>query len=473
MSHAVHSLNSDASKKSAVALDPEHRSIIRILIIGVLLPLLDTTMITVALHEIGSQLGAPLSTTQWVTTAYTLAAASIVPLSAWAVRRVGGKRLWLASLSTFLVGTVLSAMAWNLGTLILGRVIQGLASGLMMPVMQTILVNVVGQDRAKTALAAMAMPSVVAPILGPLLGGIVLQQTGWRELFWLHVPICLLGIYLAARRLPDEQPMPESAVLDVRGLLLLCPGMVLAIYGLSTLGAVAGSFAYQRVWLCGFGMCLLVAFALHARQRGALALVDLTLLKRVHFRACASLLFLASIVYYGGLLLLPLYFIQVGNDSVVTAGALIALHGVGTLVSRRFLTRLSQSWGDRRVALGAVFATLLGSGALCVPLLLKNPVALCVVMLLRGAGVGVLTIHAMSSAYVGLDRAGIAHASSMTRMLTHLGAAIGAAGSVALIGSSTGDALATSVLGGFDVALLGMTLVSLLCVVPASRLGRE
>ena len=473
MSSLVRPLKSGHPKSSVPALSLEHRAIIRILIIGVLLPLLDTTMATVALHEIGGQLDAPLSTTQWVTTAYTLAAASIVPLSAWTANRIGGKRLWLVSLTIFLVGTILSAMAWNLATLIFGRVIQGLAAGLMMPVMQTILVNAVGQERAKAALGAMAVPSVVAPILGPLLGGIVLQQAGWREIFWLHVPICLLGIYLAARRLPSDKPMAESAVFDARGFLLLCPGMVLTVYGLSTLGTEADGLAHRSIWLCGFGMCLFAAFALHASQRGSLALVDLTLFKHVRFRACSLLLFLASIVYYGGLLLLPLYFIRIGRYSVVTAGALIALHGVGTLVSRRFLAQLSQLWGERRVALGAIFATLVGCGALCWPLLLENPYALCVIMLVRGAGVGVLTIQAMSSAYIGLDRASIAQASSITRMLTHLGAATGAAGSVALIGSSTSHAFTTFAISGFNVALLGMILVSLLCVVPASRLGHE
>lgn len=459
---------------SASSLSPEHRVIIRVLIIGVLLPLLDTTLVNVALHDIGKQLDAPLSTTQWVTTAYTLAAASIVPLSAWAANRIGGKRLWLASLTTFRAGTILSAMAWNITALILGRVVQGLAAGLMMPVMQTILVNAVGQERAKTALAAMAVPSVVAPILGPLLGGIVLQHAGWREIFWLHVPICLLGIYLAARRLPGDGPLLERPAFDATGFLLLCPGMVLTMYALSTMGIESGGFAYQSAWLSGCGVSLLALFALYASRRGSKALVDLTLFKQLRFRACAGLLLLSSIVYYGGLLLLPLYCIQVGHYSAEAAGAFLALHGVGTLASRRYLAPLSLRWGDRSVALGAIFATLIGSVALCWPLLLEHPYLLAVAMVVRGAGVGALTIQAMSSAYVGLDRPSIAHASSLTRMLTHLGATMGAAGSVALIGSSTmGHAVSTFASGGFGAAFLGMIVVALLCVVPASCLGRQ
>lgn len=473
MSSLVRTPTSDRPTSSASALSPEHRAIIRVLIIGVLLPLLDTTLVNVALHEIGRQLDAPLSTTQWVTTSYTLAAASIVPLSAWAANRVGGKRLWLASLTTFLAGTVLSAMAWNVTTLILGRVIQGLAAGLMMPVMQTILVNAVGQEKAKTALAAMAVPSVIAPILGPLLGGIVLQHAGWREIFWLHVPICLLGIYLAARRLPRDGPMLERPAFDVSGFLLLSPGMALTMYGLSTIGVEAGSFTYQSAWLSGFGVSLLALFAIHASRRGSRALVDLTLFKHLRFRASAGLLLLSSIVYYGGLLLLPLYFIQVGHYGAEVAGALLALHGVGTLVSRRCLAPLSLRWGDRSVALGAIFATLIGSGALCWPLLLEHSYLLAMTMIVRGAGVGVLTIQAMSSAYVGLDRPSIAHASSLTRMLTHIGATMGAAGTVALIGSSTMSHVVTAFAGGFDAPFLGMIVVAVLCVVPASRLGRK
>jgi EmrB/QacA subfamily drug resistance transporter len=452
-------------------LSSENKAVVWTLLAGVLLPLLDITLINVALHDIGMQLHASLATTQWVAVAYTLAAASVVPASGWAVNRIGGRQLWIGCLLVFMVSSILCALAWNVQSLIFWRVLQGMAAGLMMPVMQTILIGAVGQEKFKMALATMAIPSVLAPILGPLVGGFVLEHASWRAIFWLHVPICLLGVYLAVRRLPHGGKAAPAS-LDLHGLLLLCPAVVLMIFGMSEWTAGGSESTGLGAWSAGVGMVLAALFIAYARRKGAHALVDLTLFKYAQFNAAAATLFAASIVYYGGLLLTPLYLIQIGGFGVAAAGAWLALQGVGTLAARQFLEVMTQRWGNRNTALISVFATLSGSLAMCWPQLIEHPYLLAAALLIRGAGTGVLTIQAMAGAYVGLDRVMIVHASSVTRMLTHLGASIGAAGCIALMAISTAGTPLASVHapGGFLAAWAGLAAIALFCAAPASRL---
>lgn len=438
------------------ALSTADRSIINVLVLGVILPLLDTTIVNVALHAIGEQFASSISVTQWIVTAYTLAAACSVPASAWAAQRWGAKRLWISCLWLFLFAATLSGLAWNMGVLVFARVLQGLATGLLLPTMQTIVVRTVGPDKAKAALAAMSVPSVVAPILGPFVGGLLLQYIGWRTVFWLHVPICLVAITLAMRRLPVDIK-GDHLGFDAKGLLLLCPGMIFTIYGLSSLSESANLSLASGIGSTTIGTCLMVYFVLNARKKDEEALLDLTLFKHANFRGSCFLLLLSSIIYYGGVLLYPIYFIQSGSYSTNAAGLLLAIHGVGTLLARRQLPVLSGKWGDRRVAFAATALALFGSLLLCWPMFLLHYVAIVMGMLLRGAGVGVLTILSMSGAYIGLDRNQVAHASSMTRMLTYLGATVGAAGVAMTAQVSHG-------IGVFSSANLGIAHLSLLAV---------
>lgn len=461
---------------SSSMLTRADRVIVHVLIAGVVLPLLDATVVNVALDDIGRQLKAPLAWTQWIVTGYALAAASSVAASSWAARRWGARRVWLSCLWLFLLGVVLSALAWNVQALVLARVLQGIATGLMLPTMQTIVVRAVGEDKAKAALTAMAVPSVVAPILGPLVAGLVLAFTSWRMVFWLHVPIGLWAIFLAWRWLPPDGPA-ERIGFDARGFALLCPGMVLAVLGLSTLDAAMtapGPSGAGAIGLVVAGALLIMGFVSHARTRGAAALIDLTPWEHASFRAASHLLLLSSIVYYGGLLLLPLYLIQAGGYSPHAAGWLLALHGVGTLLARQRLSAAARRWGERRVAIAAIAATLASAGLLGWSALLAHPWVLATGMLLRGAGIGVLTLQAMAGAYAGLDRTQVAHASAWTRMLTQVGATLGASG-VAIATQATQatpwlDRILPS--GPFALAHGLLLLLSLACLLPARALAR-
>lgn len=148
------------------ALEAELRRIAAAVITGAIAVILDTTIVSVALHELGGALDASVETIQWISTAYLLAMFVSIPISGWAQSRLGAKRLWLTALTTFFVGSVLCAAAWNVESLIFFRVVQGLGGGVLMPLMTTILMQAARGRNLGRLMAAVSLPAALGPILG-------------------------------------------------------------------------------------------------------------------------------------------------------------------------------------------------------------------------------------------------------------------------------------------------------------------
>jgi EmrB/QacA subfamily drug resistance transporter len=454
----------------ANTLRPEHRRVIAVLNLGVFLPLLDLTIVHLAINSLGSIFSASISHCQWVATGYALAAATVIPVCGWASNRFSGKTMWMTGQVVFLIGSVASAAAWSIQSLIAFRVVQGLGGGMLMPVMQTVLVRNVGQANVKPAMAALAVPSVLAPILGPVLGGLILRWASWEWLFLVNVPACMVAIIVAWRYLPQDVGVVGEP-LDVRGLLLLSPGLALFVYGITSLGKSASLLdAGTLITLTG-GTVLVGSFALHAACTAS-PLVDIGLFRNRNFNNSAGLLLFSSIAFFGGLVLLPLLFQQVGGFDTVRVGLLLGVQGIGALVSRCFLSSLTTKWGERRVACAAV---LLSSAASMVFFFHPSEVptaVLAVALLLRGAGLGLVTIMALSDAYKGLERDQIAHASTLTRITTQVGASFGTAGLCAALQCLRQASTATDPNGAaFGWTMLCLTVVTLVCFWPISRMG--
>src|ERR1700733_3809795 len=207
-------------------IDPKVLKMALILIVGFRAVIFDTTIVSVALHTLTVQLHAPVSTIQWVTTGYLLALGIAVPLSTWGMRRFGSKRLWMAALAVFLIGSVGSSLAWNVDSLIAWRVVQGAGGGIMFPLLTTLIMQAAAGKALGRTVTIVALPALLGPILGPLIGGAILTHLSWRFMFWVNVPFCVAGLILAARYLPADKldsaaPRPR---LDLPGLALLAPG---------------------------------------------------------------------------------------------------------------------------------------------------------------------------------------------------------------------------------------------------------
>src|SRR5436305_9804115 len=197
-----------------------------VIVLGAIMSILDATIVNVAVPTLGRRFGASISSIQWVVTAYLLAFATVIPLSGWASRRFGATRVWIAALAVFMAGSVLAGSSWSLGTLVLFRVVQGAGGGLIMPVGQAILARAAGPERMGRVMSIVGIPMLLAPVFGPVLGGVLVDDASWRWIFFVNLPVGALALVLALRLLPPTPPQPAHR-LDLRGLALLRPGLAL------------------------------------------------------------------------------------------------------------------------------------------------------------------------------------------------------------------------------------------------------
>ena len=412
-------------------LDPALRKLTWILIVGGLAPLLDTTVVNVALATLGRDLHASLSMIQWVVTGYLLALAVVIPVTGWAGRRFGGKQVWLFSLIVFLAGSVLSGSAWNAGSLIVFRVIQGVGGGLMQPVLMTILIQAAGQRRLGRLMATASAPLVVVPIFGPVIGGLIVSNLGWRWIFYLNAPVCLAAMALAWRGVPStpaaREPRGRHHPFDLVGLALLSPALASILYGLSQVASKDGFGSASVVVPTGTGILLSAAFTIHALRAHQAPLIDLRLFHVRSFSAAVGVLFLAGLSLYGPLLVLALYYQQVRGQSPIATGLLLAPQGIGSLLPRIWVGNLTDRAGPRPVVVAGIVLTALGTLVFTNAALSTNELLLAASLLVRGAGLGSATIAVMAGAFEGLRREQVPDANSTLRIVQQVGGSFGAA----------------------------------------------
>lgn len=395
--------------------------------LGIIPVVFDTTIVNLAVHTLAAQLHAALGTIQWVTSGYLLAMAMAIPLSSWLVQRLGGKRTWLGALGLFLAGSLACGAAWNIQSLVAFRIVQGVGGGVMLPVMMTLFARSIGKGGSMGSISAvMMLPAVIGPMLGPVLCGVVLMYLDWRWAFWINVLPSLAALVLAWKLLPPDEPSTGApARLDVLGVLLLSPGIAALLFGISRIAHGDGPEGASIACLAT-GAVLVALFGLHAR-RAADPLVDVRLLGVASLRRSLELFVLSGFSNYGALLLLPLYLQGVRGTTALQAGLLLVPQGLGSLLSRGLAGSLTDRIGPRPVVLAGFAVVLLGTAPLARLGVQTGFVTLSLVLVLRGFGLGGVTIPLMACAYRDMDASGIPHASTLVRIAMQLGGAFGTA----------------------------------------------
>ena len=408
-------------------IDPAVWRIAFTVVVGAMAVLFDTTIVSVALNDLAKDLHTTISTIQWVSTGYLLAMFVTIPITGWAQSVLGGKRLWIIALGIFLVGSVLSASSWSATSLIVFRIVQGVGGGVMMPLISTLIMQAAKGRNLGKVMSVVSLPTALGPILGPVLGGIILTFGDWRWMFFVNIPFCAIGAYLALRNLPDDRPAPEIRTrLDVFGLLLLSPGVAAVIFGLSQVQGSAGITSAKVFVPLLVGLALVVGFVVWALPRTN-ALVNVHLFR---YRALASSSvcgFLSGATLYGAMLLLPLYWQQVRGEDALGAGLLLIPQGVGTLISRSQAGKYTDRYGPRWVAFSGF--TIVAAATVPFAFVTANTsdVFLLAMLLVRGIGMGASLIPLNSAAFVGLSRTEIPDASIITRVTQQVGGSMGTA----------------------------------------------
>jgi EmrB/QacA subfamily drug resistance transporter len=422
---------------------------------------LDATVVNVALASIRADFGTSFATVQWVVGGYLLALALMLPLNAWLVNRVGAKRLYVICFAAFTFTSLLCGAARSAEQLIAARMLQGMAGGLLTPMSQMMLAQIAGPHLARVA-GYMAVPIVMAPVVGPVVAGAILKVAGWPWLFYINLPIGVLAIALAIRLLPADEPARERRPFDALGFFLISPALVGMLFGLDRLPSAVGILSLAA------GIALLAVFVVHARRRKEAALVDLRLFANRTFATATMTQFLSNGANLAGQLLLPLFLISGCGYSPVTAGWMLAPIGIGMLCVYPLQGMLTERFGFRMVSAGG--AILLTLSTLPVLWMAHNavvPAALLVALFLRGIGQSAIGVPSLAAAYAAIPRESIPLASTAANIAQRLGGPVGTT-LVAIVLSLT--AMHGAGPAAFFAALVALVVLQLLVLTSALRL---
>jgi EmrB/QacA subfamily drug resistance transporter len=410
------------------AFDPELRRLAVVVVFGAIMTVLDTAIVTVAINMLGRDFHTSLAAIQWVLTAYTLALAMTIPLTGWAVRRFGGKTMWITSLVLFIAGSVLAGASWSVGSLIAFRVVQAVGGGLLMPVGQTMLAEKAGPQRMGRVMSVVAVPAMLGPVLGPLLGGAIVDNLSWRWMFYINAPICAVALLAAFAWLPrDDRERVHGARLDVLGLVLLSPGLATLVYGLAQTGDGHGvTDPYVYGWVAA-GAALTAAFVVHAARDRVRALVDVTLFRDRAFATAVVALFVYSVAVFGVTFMSPVYFQVVRGDSPLRAGLLLAPLGLGAMISMPIAGRLTDRLGPRTLALAGLVVALASLSVYTQLDADTSKILLAVAAFVFGCGHGMMMPSLMAATYQRLERPEVPAATTASNIMIRVGSSFGVA----------------------------------------------
>ena len=339
----------------------------------------------------------------------------MLPLNGWLVDRIGAKKLYLVCFVVFTLSSALCGGAWSAESLIGFRILQGMSGGLLAPMAQMMIARAAG-NRFARVVGFVAMPVLLAPLLGPVLAGAILQYASWRWLFFINLPVGVLALALASVFLPSDRGETRPRSLDFVGLALLSPGLVLFLYGADHLK--------ERVGLGAIAVALvmLTTFAVTARRKGDAALIDLHLLSGKNFSASLVTMFVMNGVTFAGQMLVPIYLIRQCGMSPSRAGWLMAPLGLGMMCTYPFMGALTDRFGIRRLAAcGAVLAALGMAPLVYMAAHGVIVILLAVALFVRGVRMSTIGVPSISSAYASVARKDLPMANSAMNIVQRLG----------------------------------------------------
>jgi EmrB/QacA subfamily drug resistance transporter len=410
-----------------------------VVLLGAIMSILDTTVINVAIDRLAVDFNTSLTTIQWVVTGYTLALAAVIPLTGWAADRFGTKRIYLWSLVLFMLGSILSGLAWSADSLIAFRVLQGIGGGMIMPSVMTILTKVAGPSRMGRVMGVLGVPMLVAPILGPILGGWLVDDVSWRWIFFINIPIGIVAFVLALIKLEKDEPQPAHQ-LDWLGMLLLSPGLTALIFGLAE--SSDGGFGATRSWLPILAGATLIATFLWHSWRSESPLIDIRTFTHTRAGASAVTFMLFAIAFFGSLLLIPLYYQAVRGASALEAGLLLAPQGLGAMITMPLAGRLTDRYGPSRFPAMGIPLIVIGIAPFAFVTAHTSYVVLCSFGFVLGLGMGFSMMPTMTAAMQAVPPAAIARTSTAMNIIRQSGASIGTAILSVLLSSAISAKLA-------------------------------
>ncbi|MFC9977665.1 DHA2 family efflux MFS transporter permease subunit [Spirillospora sp. NPDC127200] len=443
---------------------PRGRAVVCVVYVTVLFMVgMDTTIVNLALPAIAREFGVEPAATGAVDVAYLVSVAVCIPLSGWLSDRFGAKRVFLAALTAFTLASVLCGIAGSLPALVASRVLQGVSGGLLTPVGLTLLYLAYPPEERMRLAKAIVLPGALAPTVGPVVGGFLVEHLSWRWGFMVNVPVGLLALAIGAVAL-GEQAERRARRLDVPGLLLITPGAGLVMFALNA--GATGGWGPLPVGLGVLGAVLVAAFV-RVERRAEQPLVDLGVFGDAAFRAAGTAMVFLVAGFMAAGYAFSLLFQQGLGASPSEAGLAMFPKAVGLMCASQVAGKLQDRFGAGRVvtacmlgAAAAIAATdLIGTGT---PL-----VAVGALHLVMGFCVGQSSIQLQVTAFATIDKAATAAASTVYNAQRLMASALGVSLAAGVLAAGPAGGLA-----GYHAAMLAAAGCAVVAAVFAHRLTR-
>ncbi len=353
--------------------------------LGIVMFLIDVTVVNVALAKFQAVFSVDVVTVQWVITGYSLASGVATPLASFLGARFGTKRVWLAGLSVFTVSSVLCGIAPAFLVLVIGRILQGFAGGMLLPLGISQLFEAFPPGERGLALGFFAIPVVAGPALGPTLGGYIVTHSDWRLVFFINSPIGVLAVILGSLLLVD-QVTERAPRFDLAGAIFAVVGFATILYGLSR-AAPDGWGSLKVVGLLGVGIVSLTTFALVEIYR-AEPLLDVRLFGIGQFLIANVVGWVSTVALFGAEFLLPLYLQNLRGLTAVDTGILLLPQGLTAGLVGPIAGRLTDKIGARYVVAFGFVLLAINTWNLSQLTITTSYETLRILLAIRGAALG-------------------------------------------------------------------------------------
>ena len=333
-----------------LAAQPRERAwIVATLMVGTMSTLLSATIVNVAFPALIAEMHIGHDVVQWVATGFLAATTATMLGTAWALQRFGERTTYIVTLSVFLAGSLLGAFAWSANALIFARVMQGAAAGVLQPLAMVVLFRVFPVSERGRAMGIYGFGIVLAPAIGPAIGGALVTNFGWRWIFVLSLPFCVAGILLARKTLVDRVS-GERPHFDTVGFVLLVLGLIAAL-NVPVVGHREGWTSVALAAIAAVASALWIAFVVW-ELRAAAPMLSMRLFRHRAFRSASMVALAYGVGLFGSTYLLPVFVQEIAHYSAASAGSLMVIPGLALAVSIAIGGRLTDRFEPRFVMIG-------------------------------------------------------------------------------------------------------------------------
>ncbi|MDA8195519.1 MAG: DHA2 family efflux MFS transporter permease subunit [Thermaerobacter sp.] len=395
-----------------------------VLVIGAFMSVLDSSIVNIAIPTLKHVFGATTLQVQWVVTIYMLVLGVVVPATSYLADRFGPRRVYVMALMVFTVGSGLSGLAWSLPMMVVFRVFQATGGGLIMPVTMIMVYRMVPRERIGTAMGFWGLAIIVAPALGPTLGGYLVQYVDWRLIFYINVPIGILGVLLTYPLVP-EFPAVKTPPFDTVGFLLMASGLFGLLLGFSE-GETWG-WSSEAIVLVLTASLFLLAMAIAWELATPHPLLNLRVFRFAAFTLSNIILSIAMVALFAGIFYIPLFLQSVDGYGALTTGLIMAPSALTSAFLMPLAGRLYDRIGPRPLAIFGMTVLAYTTWLLHNITVATPPREILFWLMLRGVGIGAAMMPVTTGGMAVIPAEMLGAASALSNIIRQVAAAFGLA----------------------------------------------